>query len=236
MWGSHSTVRSSSSEPTCCLCLQVRTGSILIGLWHLIGQLFAMYLIASMVIRGNDDLKDAKKETAIEYQHDASDYCVGLVIIFCYFLITAMMIKGVIQHRSSCLLPFFCLQLFDFFITCLTAVGLMSYYPDFDYEDSAKFPYNQEFMHWKERLPVNKWDIDNQWFVFIALLLFLAIMIIKAYCIACIWACYKYIAAQEIDDHMSSGSPYDTEALLPKPPCYDDAVKIPVEKPPPYEA
>ena len=29
-----------------------------------------MYLIASMVIRGNDDVKD-KKETALEYQHDA---------------------------------------------------------------------------------------------------------------------------------------------------------------------
>ena len=29
---------------------------------------------------------------------------------------------------------------------------------------------------------------------------------------------------------------YILQALLPKPPCYDDAVKIPVEKPPPYEA
>ncbi len=66
----------SFSEATCCLCLQVRTGSILIGLWHLIGQLFAIYLIASMVIRENDDAKD-RKETALEYQHDASDYCVG---------------------------------------------------------------------------------------------------------------------------------------------------------------
>ena len=47
----------------------------------------------------------------------------------------------------------------------------------------AKFPYNQEFMHWKERLPVSKWDIDNQWFVFIALILFLAIMIIKVSCV-----------------------------------------------------
>ncbi len=39
----------------------------------------------------------------------------------------------------------------------------------------------------------------------------LSSVVSQAYCIACIWACYKYIAAQEIDDHMQSNSPYDTE-------------------------
>ncbi|XP_038057698.1 lysosomal-associated transmembrane protein 4A-like [Patiria miniata] len=231
--------RDSQSHPSCCFCLHVRTGSILIALWHMVGQVCAMLLIASMIIKGSDEGntdKDGGSIFSIENQHDASDYCVGLVIVFCYFLITSMMIKGVAQYQSSYLLPFFCLQLFDFFITCLTAIGLMSYYPDYDYEDTGKFPYNQEFMHWKERFPVNKFDIDNQWFMLIALVLFLFIMMVKAYCIACVWSCYKYIAAREIGDNVSSNNyAMDAEALLPKLPNYDDAIKTPSEKPPPYE-
>lgn len=205
------------------------------------GQVCAMLLIATMIIRDSntDDNKiiDSPSYFSIENQHDASDYCVGLVIVFCYFLITSMMIKGVAQYQSSYLLPFFCLQLFDFFITCLTAIGLMSYYPDYDYQDRGKFPYNQEFMHWKERLDVNKFDLDNQWFVLIALVIFLAIMMVKAYCIACVWSCYKYIASREISNRVSSDNyAMDAEALLPKLPSYSDAVMTESEKPPPYEA
>jgi len=199
-----------------------------------------MLLIASMIFKDSDSSSSKDTESSswfsIENQHDASDYCVGLVIVFCYFLITSMMIKGVAQYQSSYLLPFFCLQLFDFFITCLTAIGLMSYYPDYDYEDSGKFPYNQEFMHWKERLPVSNFDLDNQWFFLIALVLFLVIMVVKAYFIACVWSCYKYIAAREISNNVNSNNyAMDAEALLPKLPTYSDAIKMPSEKPPPYE-
>ena len=61
----------------CCCCCVVAISIYKDSVSHIlspqIGQLFAMYLIASMVIRGNDDVKD-KKETAIEYQHDACKY------------------------------------------------------------------------------------------------------------------------------------------------------------------
>ncbi|XP_030839117.1 lysosomal-associated transmembrane protein 4B [Strongylocentrotus purpuratus] len=136
------------SAPACCLCLDVRTGSILIGLWHLMGQMFAMLLIASMIMRGGDNAMNIDLDEqdppqtplSLNSQHDASDYCVGLVIVFCFLLITTMMMKGIIQYRSGYILPFFCLQLFDFFITFLTCIGVMSYYPDFDYEDSPSSP------------------------------------------------------------------------------------------------
>ncbi|XP_041483888.1 lysosomal-associated transmembrane protein 4A-like [Lytechinus variegatus] len=227
----------SPNAPACCLCLDVRTGSILIGLWHLMGQMFAMLLIASMIMRGGDnavmnmDLDDPPQVPfSANSQHDASDYCVGLVIVFCFLLITTMMMKGIIQYRSGYILPFFCLQLFDFFITFLTCIGVMSYYPDFDYEDSPKFPYNQEFMHWKENLPVSKYDIESPWFTFIALAIFLAIMLFKFYCIACIWACYKHTASVELREIEQCP---DTEALLPS---YDEAIKIKIDKPPPPPA
>ncbi|XP_071487986.1 lysosomal-associated transmembrane protein 4B-like [Diadema antillarum] len=228
------------SAPACCFCLDVRKGSMLIAIWHLLGQLCAMVLIASMIMRGGDpnltgsaiDFDDPP-EAPLNYQHDASDYCVGLVIIFCFLLITTMMIKGIIQYRSGYLLPFFCLQLFDFFITFLTCIGVMSYYPDFDYEDSPKFPYNQEFMHWKELLPVNRFDIESPWFTFVALALFLGIMLFKFYCIACIWACYKHIANLELREITNSSGQGDTEALLPS---YDEAIKVKIDKPPPPPA
>jgi len=58
-------------------------------------------------------------------------------------------------------------------------------------------------------------------------------MTIKAYFIACVWACYKYILSRENEQVTTSE---DTEALL-GPPAYSTVIKTPpdVPTPPPYQ-
>lgn len=223
--------------PSCCLCLDVRTGSVLIGVWHLIGQLCGIFLISYMIVRGGEnDIIENGKLVAVETQHNESDFTVGLVLIMCYFIITIIMIKGALEYRSGLLLPFFCLQLFDFFITLLTSVHLMSYYPHLEYEDGVSgdhFPNNQEFMQWKENISHTTVDIESRWFVFIALVMFLCIMTVKVYCIVCVWACYQHIVSVEVKDYKTYMTD-DPEVMDPlKPPCYNDALKDSMFKPPP---
>lgn len=50
----------------------------------------------------------------------------GLVCL-CIIAITVMLIYGTVKGKTSYLLPFFCLQLFDFAITTLTAAGYLCY-------------------------------------------------------------------------------------------------------------
>ncbi|PIK39728.1 putative lysosomal-associated transmembrane protein 4A [Apostichopus japonicus] len=188
-----------------------------------------------MIIRGGEnDIIENGKLAGYESQHYKSDFTVGLVLILCYFIITIIMMKGALEYRSGLLLPFFCLQLFDFFITLLTSVHLMSYYPQLEYEEgmtSDKFPNDQEFMHWKENLGMV--DNESRWFVFIALVMFLCIMTSKVYCIVCVWACYQHIVSVEAGEYQACMTE-DPEVMDPlKPPCYNDALKDSVFKPPP---
>ncbi|XP_071964621.1 lysosomal-associated transmembrane protein 4B-like [Antedon mediterranea] len=224
-----------SNEPKCCCdTVSVRVGAGLIGVWNLIGQIVGIGLLLVIITFGSYEDRQPELKS-IENAHDSSDYCVGLVILVVYCMITIMMLHGTLKYRSSYLLPFFCLMQFDFFVSCLTAIGVLSYYPDTDYKDSAQFPYNQEFMHWKEQLPVSNYDLDGPGFMAIAVIVFMIIMVFKGYCISCVWACYKYIAAVEFSPTGGYVTD-DMEALIPKPPAYEEVVEMEKwEKPPAYE-
>ena len=63
----------------------------------------------------------ASKERFFENQ------CFALLLTTLTFIVTAMMVQGAWQGRSSYILPFFCLQIFDFVISCLTVAGFFSY-------------------------------------------------------------------------------------------------------------
>jgi len=46
----------------------------------------------------------------------AEDMNVGVVVTFCTFAITLLMVFGAVKGKPSYLMPFFCLQVFDFCI------------------------------------------------------------------------------------------------------------------------
>ncbi|XP_070555664.1 lysosomal-associated transmembrane protein 4A-like [Ptychodera flava] len=224
------------NDPTCCLCCHVRTGTIFIGMIYLVLQMMAMLYIGYTIIYGvpNNQVYPKPEMDLLDEdeQRRISDLSVALVITFCMFLVTCMMLCGAMKHRGGYLLPFFCLQLFDFVLSCLTAVGWFTYYPDGDQTQS--FPYNKEWLKYNlEQWGVEDYEISSQWLILICIISFLTAMTIKAYCIACVWACYKYILSRENEQITHSE---DTEALL-GPPAYSTVIKTPpnIPTPPPYQ-
>ncbi|XP_002739753.1 lysosomal-associated transmembrane protein 4A-like [Saccoglossus kowalevskii] len=223
------------NDPTCCLFLHVRTGTIFIGMFHLVMQMIAMVFIGYMIVFFGSSEVEVDVEVDVfndlEYKKTTSDMSVALVITFCMFIVTCMMICGALKHRAGYLLPFFCLQLFDFVLSCLTAIGWFTYYPE---NDEQSFPNNIDWFKYNNQMKLEDYGIDGQWTILIFLILFLGIMTVKAYFISCVWACYKYIVCR--DAVQMTGTSEDTEALL-APPAYATVVKLPpdVPTPPPYQ-
>ena len=60
----------------------------------------------------------------------AEDKAVGVAVACSSLAITIMLIYGTARGRPGYIMPFFCLQAFDFCISCLTVVGYLSYMPD----------------------------------------------------------------------------------------------------------
>ena len=48
---------------------------------------------------------------------NVDDLNIGIMITFCTFVITLLMVVGAIKGQPSYLMPFFCLQVFDFCIS-----------------------------------------------------------------------------------------------------------------------
>merc|ERR1712170_253538 len=116
------------------------------------------------------------------------DKFVFLLISVGVFAITIMLDYGAAKGRSSYLMPFFCLQVFDFCISCLTVVGYFSYIPDIKRWIAA-----QESPPFKERLLA----MDEDWLMLLAILVFITFLTIKAYFLGVVWACYKYLTSYE---------------------------------------
>ncbi|XP_077991779.1 lysosomal-associated transmembrane protein 4A-like [Glandiceps talaboti] len=218
------------NDPTCCLFCHVRTGTILIGLFFLTMQVFVMVCLGYLIVYGGIIEKQLIETDVIyEEKHTTSDLSVAFIITFCMFLVTCMLLCGAMKHRAGYLLPFFCLQLFDFVLSCLTAINWFTAYPD---GDGMNFPYNQEWYN-KMKEQFGTQDYSNQWMVLISIITFLLVMTIKAYIITVVWACYKYIINRDSQQFNQSE---DTEALL-GPPAYNTVIKVPpnMPTPPPYQ-
>ncbi|KAI8436848.1 hypothetical protein MSG28_010302 [Choristoneura fumiferana] len=148
-----------NSEWRCCFCLHVRTGTILLGTWHLMLHLIALGFLAAVVRDprlmeelerdanpGPDygeraavlptPLSNVEPPPSSYPQHAAQprdhtliyhDVDVGALVTVCTLAITLMLIYGASRGKPAHLLPFFCLQIFDFAITVLTATGYLYY-------------------------------------------------------------------------------------------------------------
>jgi len=161
------------------------------------------------------------------------DKFLGLLITMGSFVLTIMLVYGAVKGRPGYLMPFFCLQVFDFCISCLTVVGYFSYIPDLKncLQLQENMPYREELM-----------SMDADWLMLMAIIFFVFVLTVKAYLIGVVWACYKYLTQYErtvtrgvIRTYdTETGNTDDTEMLLP--PKYEDAVRMSAEEPapPPY--
>ncbi|CAH1252986.1 LAPTM4A [Branchiostoma lanceolatum] len=205
----------------CCGCMHVRAGAIMVGLLHLVCHLLGMLILAYLITHP-DAMPKGDTWYSLNYNGNdttrGSDNCVALAITFFTFTMTLLMLYGAIKHRAGYLLPFFCIQVFDFTVGCLTAIGFVSYMPNIRtfMEQNPNLPYREDLM-----------KLDPQYLLLICMALFFIVMIIKAYFIGVVWGCYKYITSRNLMEVIYCP---DTEALLP--PSYDTVTKMP--PPPPY--
>lgn len=159
----------------------------------------------------------------------SEDKTIGLMITFGTFLVTIMLVAGAIKGRPGYLMPFFCLQVFDFSLSCLTIVGYFSYMPDLKgwIEAQDCFPYKEYLL-----------KMDGDWLMLLAVMFFMLILSMKAYFLGIVWACYKYLTGyQRVSNGVrryTDGETDDSEMLLP--PKYEDAIRMANEEPapPPY--
>lgn len=151
------------------------------------------------------------------------DLNVGFVITFCTFSITLLMVYGAIRGKPSYLMPFFCLQVFDFCLASLTALGYIFFLPDAHriVETWPAVPFQSMML-----------KMDRQSLCMVIILAFTLAMVVKAYFLGVVWGCYKYLtlrilAAQRTIHYIDP----DVQTLLPD---YDAALKKFPQPPPSY--
>ncbi|ALC41187.1 CG14767 [Drosophila busckii] len=199
---------------TCCFGLHVHTATLMIGLWHLFLNILALSVLA--VIWRNPEMMDelesthdfnvdpnapalptplskvdppyAYRDHSFSYRNRHHNFDMGGLVCTCMIAITLMMIYGTIKGKPSHLLPFFCLQLFDFAITTLTAAGYLCYLQAIHriIADSHRLP-------WREKLL----ELPPEELIVVVLVVFICIVFLKAYCIGIVWRCYKYLTLRQ---------------------------------------
>lgn len=163
----------------------------------------------------------------------SEDKFVGLLLVMGSFFVTVLLVYGAAKGYPGYLMPFFCLQVFDFCVTCLTIVGYFSYMPDMKtcldkgsfFDRQMEFPFTNDLK-----------SLDHDWVMLFAIIFFVLILTLKAYFIGVVWACYKYLtnyksAGNQMARAYEVSNGEDSEMLLP--PKYEDAVRMAAEQPPP---
>jgi len=310
----------------CCFCCHVTTGTILLGLWHLVVQMTVVIMFVVMVMHpelelpspatggafvlapknaeseqktqpitqspnaeetknimfesimslyldNNNGREKAGKEESSAWNSEwgkklskhhknttAEDRAVGVAVAASSLAITIMLIYGTARGRPGYIMPFFCLQAFDFCLSCLTVVGYLSYMPDI-----KKWIQSQPDLPYKDDLLA----LSPQTLDLLAISFFFAIVLVKAYFLGVVWATYRYLVnrmapqmavreslsslyfpmlspvADRRHDFSDADADSEDQAENPGapllPPKYEDAIKAPKEEsmssippPPPY--
>lgn len=216
-----------SKEWTCCFGLHVRTTTIIIGVWHLILNVLALGIL-SIIIRTNnfhlllDDFKSSeenddesfapilptplsKVDPPYAYRDHfqqaglhSNDVDMSGLVFLCMIAVTLMLIYGAVKGKPSHLLPFFCLQIFDFAIATLTAAGHLCYIRSMHLWITE----SQNRLPWREELV----KLNPQTLSVLVLIGFILFIFIKAYAIGVVWRCYKFLTFRQ--HNLRSTLPY----------------------------
>jgi len=114
---------------------------------------------------------------------------VELVLNIGYAMFTISLLYGVIKGHAKFLLPFFCLQVFEFCIHCLVIVGYFTYEPNIKtWIASWKwFPLRNELL-----------ELNTGWLMLIFGLVAILYLWVKAYFISVVWSCYKFLVQMSL--------------------------------------
>ncbi|XP_067366830.1 lysosomal-associated transmembrane protein 4B-like isoform X2 [Channa argus] len=150
------------------------------------------------------------------------DMCIASAISVLMILICGMATYGAYKLRAAWIVPFFCYQIFDFALNTLVAISIVVYpntIQDYLQQLPDNFPYKEEVA-----------SLSNVCLVFIVLLFISCILGFKAYLIACVWNCHRYVSGRGTSEILLYVTTNDTTVLLPP---YDDNVSVPLKQAPP---
>ncbi|XP_034029726.1 lysosomal-associated transmembrane protein 4B-like [Thalassophryne amazonica] len=209
---------------SCCLCCHVRTGTIILGVWYmLINAVVLFILLTALSDPEQYHLSRAELPNDLDIMDDAN-MCIASAVSLLMILICGMAAYGAYKLRATWIIPFFCYQIFDFALNTLVAVSIVVYpntVQDYLQQLPENFPYKDEIA-----------AFSNLGLVVIVLIFIGCILTFKAYLIACVWSCYRYVSEGAPSGVLLYVMTNDTAVLLPP---YDDPFAVlPKPPPPPY--
>lgn len=229
----------------CCLCCHVKTGTLIYGVFVAFIHLFLLGLLIFAAIHPdvlvpqnqprydgifvqteNGNFFQSFGDESGRQQFSKDNLCVMFGISLVSFVSTLALIYGIARNLASYLMPSFCLQVFDFCLSCLTVVGCFTYAPNI-----KQWIHDQGMESYPGVDHLMTLDSDYLMLLFVSLLIL--VLSIKAYLIGMVWSCYKYIQLHVASRSVVREYSVDplTEMLLP--PRYEEAIKVPVNYPQP---
>lgn len=233
----------------CCFCCHVRTGTIILGLFHLMVHVTVLSVMAVVILHpdlvhegqvlseshNNAEITDPSFKAEFQWPRGKSwtseDKFIGMLLTMGSFFVTILLIYGAIKGEAGYLMPFFCLQVFDFCISCLTIAGYCSYMPDVkNIIIQSDIPFKDELLRY-----------DGDWLMLLLVLVLVLVLSVKAYFMGIVWSCYKYlthynaVGARTVRSYDVNTGGDDAKMLLP--PNYEDVIHMiedDVAPPPPY--
>ncbi|XP_048759995.1 lysosomal-associated transmembrane protein 4A-like [Ostrea edulis] len=232
----------------CCFCCHVKTGTLFYGLFQLICHLFLIGVLIFASIHPeilqkhanqctdieidttmkNNDI-ETQEEIFIRRKMNREDFDLAFIICLCMLTIVLFLLYGVLRNRPGYILPFFCLQVFDFCLSCLTVVGYLSYSPNIKIwlrtQGLSCVPGLKHLM-----------DMDSQWLMLLCLLGFILFLSVKAYLIGMVWSCYNFLKARTVNGNQIREYTVDPDSQVLLPPKYEEAMRQGEGMPPAYTA
>ncbi|CAG5115558.1 unnamed protein product [Candidula unifasciata] len=233
----------------CCFCCHVKTGTLLYGIINVFGDLLLLGLLIFVAIHPDvlapqtqqkyDGIVLVQTENGSFFQsfgyelykqHISKDNLTLMVGVTLVCFVSALALAyGVVRNVASYLMPFFCMQVFDFCLSCLVAVGCFTYAPNIKHwihdQGLESYPGMDRIL-----------SLDSDYLLLLCVAVVVLVLSSKAYLICMVWSCYKYIqlyvAARSVNRDYSANA--DVEIFLP--PCYEEAIKVPghYTEPPAY--
>ncbi|KAL1140457.1 hypothetical protein AAG570_000389 [Ranatra chinensis] len=134
------------------------------------------------------------------------------------------MVYGAIKGKPAYLMPFFCMQVFDFCIAGLSALSYLCYIPNMHHlvAENSQIPLQAQLL-----------SLPPQCLSLLVLLTFVIAMLIKIYFIGVVWGCYKFltlriVSAQRTIQFIDTEFADSQGTLLPD---YETALKFPTPPP-----
>jgi len=229
--------------PRCCICFDVRSGAVAIGLFNLIVHASGLVMSTSVVLHQKDnelmkkymETDENKYYNAYYMKTHGVDHMVGVMIACLSFLITVMLVYGAALRRPSYILPFFCMQVFDLALYVLASAASVSYAPQIKRSLEMNPHFQEQFG-----------TMNYHQFLFCLIAFCLMVLFIKSYMMSVVWMCFKYcktsleqreLVQPSMDNQQGAiiilpGGPQGMMAVLPS---YEDTVKANSTPPPAYQ-